>query len=188
MRAPSGICSPRRPAGISGAVPLFVLRPHDRRHRVWKSGLFHDLGARYRMDFQLFELGLGQPAGLGKNVFGHGQFAHVAQQRCRAQRQQFRIGQSHLPADFECIAPHAALMLAVFRIAAFNGHRQRFDGAEMQRAQLLYPGGAPARSAPDTACRRGPSNTASGPPGALISQPLWRSAMVRRPAALPPAT
>ena len=72
-------------------------------------------------------------------MFGYGELAHVAQQHCRAQRHQIRIGQSHAAADFECIAPYAAFVLAIFRIAAFDGSRQRFHGAKMQGTQLFDP-------------------------------------------------
>ena len=56
MRAPMGISSPRKPYGITAAVPFFVMRANNRNHRVGEIDALQNFGADHRMDLHLLEL------------------------------------------------------------------------------------------------------------------------------------
>ncbi len=62
---------------------------HDRDHGIGEIYLLKNLRADDRMNFQLIELFLSQPARLRNNVFGNRELSDVVQQRGRPQSIEF---------------------------------------------------------------------------------------------------
>ena len=125
------------PVRIAGAVPLFVMAAHDRRHRIGELHALQNLGAHHRVDLHLLELFRRQAPGLGDDVLGHRQLADVVQQRRGSQGFQVVRSQVQFFADLDGVDLHALQMVVRGVILGFDGQRQRFDGAQVQGRHLL---------------------------------------------------
>ncbi len=81
MRAPIGMASPASPQRIAAAVPVLVVRAHDRHDGVGEVDRRQDVGADVDVQLHLLELGRRQLARLVEDVLRHRQFSGVVQQR-----------------------------------------------------------------------------------------------------------
>ena len=126
------------PVGISRAVPVLVVVPHDRDDRIREVDRREDLGADRRVQLHLLELGGRQLARLVEDVLGHRDLAGVVQQPARLDRlQRLLVGDPQLARQADGCALHStdvAVRDFVFRI---DRRRQRFDGRQVQAVELL---------------------------------------------------
>src|SRR5437867_2006756 len=65
---------------VARASPLFMVRAHDRNHRIRKLYALQNFCSHDRVDLDLLELLGREFPRLGDNLLGHGQLADVVQQ------------------------------------------------------------------------------------------------------------
>ena len=121
-----------QPEGIARSVPLLVMRPDDRHHRIGKADPLQNLRPHQRVDLHLFKFFRRQAPGLRDDVFGHGQLADVVQQRRRVQSFHFARGHAQFLGHFDGVHPHPLQVVVRGVVLGFDGQRQRLDGAQVQ--------------------------------------------------------
>jgi hypothetical protein len=93
---------------VAEAVPAFVVVANDWDDRIREVDLFENLRADGRVNLHPLELGRGEFARLVQDVIGHGQLAHVVQQRARLQGFDLGRRQAEDAAQARCVNLHAA--------------------------------------------------------------------------------
>ena len=97
-----------------------MMRTHDRLDGIGELNAFQNLGANGRVDFHLFEFFGGERAGLGNDVFGHGQLANVVQQRGGAHGFHILIRQAEFTSKQSGHQLHAVQLVMGRIILGFN--------------------------------------------------------------------
>ena len=127
-----------QPARVTGAVPVFVVRAHDRHDRVGKLDGREDVRAHVHVQLHRLELGGRELPGLVEDVFRHRQLAGVVQQRrgfdglhLLHRRHAHRLGQGHR------VGLHAADVAARDAVLGIDGARERLDGRHVELIDLL---------------------------------------------------
>ena len=138
MREPSGIASPRRPAGIAAAVPLLVVAEDQRRHRRRERHRVDDVGADLRVQPQLAALVVGQAVALGEDVLRHGEHADVVQHRPGGHGLDVVVGQAAGAGQERGVALQPAQVQPRALVGGVDGQRQGLDGGEVQVGQPLH--------------------------------------------------
>ena len=123
--------------GIAGAIPLFVVGPHDRHHRIREAHALQNLRPHHGVDFHLFEFFRRQPSRLRDDVLGHGEFADIVQQRRGLQRFHLRRSYAQFLGDFDGIDPHPLQVVMGGVVLGLDGQRQSFNGAHVQSRHLF---------------------------------------------------
>ena len=122
---------------VSRAVPLLVMGPHDRGHRIGEAHALQNLGSHDRVNLHLVELFRRQLAGLRDDVLRHRQLSDVVQQGGRLQSLQFGFGEIQRGSQFPRVDLDSLQMVVRGVILGLDRQRQRLDGSEVQGRDFL---------------------------------------------------
>ena len=114
-----------------------MVRADDGSDRIRELNALQNLRAHHGMNLHLLEFFRGELAGLGDDVFRHGELADIVQQGGGAQRFHFLFGEAQFFGDFDGINAHALQVIVRSVVLGFDGQGQSFDGAEVQRGNVF---------------------------------------------------
>ena len=110
---------------------------HDWHDRIRETNALQNLGADQRMNLHLLEFFRREAAGLRDDVFRHGKFSDVVQQRGSVQRLKFRPNYTQFFGYFNGIDADALQVLVRRVIFGFNRQRQGLNRPKMQVRHFL---------------------------------------------------
>ena len=126
-----------QPIGIAGSIPALVMRTDDGRDGIGKGDALQNFSADLSVDLDFLEFFGRKRSGLVDDVFGNRQLADVVQQSGSAQRFDLLFGETQFFGDLNREHAHALQMFVRSVVLGFNGQRQGFDGAQVQRRNFF---------------------------------------------------
>ena len=133
-----GDVGPLQAERIARAIPLLVVRAHNRHDRIWETHPLQNFRPHDRVNLHFFEFFRGQPARFGNDVLRDRQFANIVQQRGCVQRLHFWGADLQFFGDFDGVHPNSLQMIVSGVIFGLNRQGQRFDGSQVEVGHLLY--------------------------------------------------
>ncbi len=126
---------------VPRAVPALVVTKDERRDGIRERHVLDDLESDLRVDLDLPEFLVGERTRFRKDVLGHGQVAHVVEQRRRRNALDLVVGHADGVRQRPRQPLHAADMTARRPVLRVDRERQRLDRRQVQARKPAVAGG-----------------------------------------------